>query len=393
MRVKGPFSPARDALLAAAAACRETVEEQAPRSEQAGTLTPATLDALVQARLFRAFLPASLGGVEADPLTLLELVEAISQQDGSTGWCLGMGGIIAGIAASRLPESGAKEVFADPDTLCAGGFPPQGRALLEAEGHRIAGRFRFGSGCRHARWMVLTCLEYDGDRPVPGAGGLPRMRSFCVPTERVHIHDNWQVAGLEGTASNDYSVEDLFVPARHSFAMAEDPALRGSPLYALPILSVAAVPHGGFALGLGSQALALVREHALGTQRLGSAARLADRAVFQNGLAQAHTKLRAARGLALESFGALWRAQREGAAISLEARAAAGAATTFAYQAATEAATFAFRSAGGGALYRSGRLQRCFRDIQAGAQHIVPSEESWERVGQVLLGVGVPAMI
>ncbi len=39
------------------------------------------------------------------------------------------------------------------------------------------------------------------------------------------------------------------------------------------------------------------------------------------------------------------------------------------------------------------RLQRCLRDIQAGSQHIVASDESWERFGQVWLGVGEPAMV
>lgn len=390
--MQGPYSADRDALLDAARACEDVVVRDAAASERAGTLTRASVDALVEARLFRAFLPASLGGLETDPLTLIEIVETIASQDGSAGWSVGMGGIISGIAAALLPEEGAKQVFEDPDTICAGGFPPQGRAVRETGGHRIGGHFRFGSGCRHAGFMVLTCLEFEPDGAGAGEKGAPAMRSFCVPTERVTIHDNWQVAGLEGTASNDYSVEDLFVPASHSFAMEATP-LRGSALYGLPLLSVAAVPHSGFALGLGTQALQLVREHARGTQRLGSAARLADRAVFQNGFAQAATRLRAARCLALDCFGALWEACREGREVTLEERAAAGAATTFAYQVAVEAGTFAFRSAGGAALYRTGRLQRCFRDIQAGAQHIVPSEESWERVGQVLLGVGTPAMI
>lgn len=388
----GPYSAERDALLDAARGCADVVVREASDSERAGTLTRASVDALVAARLFRAFLPRGLGGLEADPLTLIEIVEEIARQDGSAGWNVGMGGIISGIAAALLPEAGARQVFADPDTICAGGFPPQGRARRQPGGHRIEGRFRFGSGCRHASWMVLTCLELEAGDPGQDDDAPAGMRSFCVPQQQVTIHDNWQVAGLEATASNDYSVADLFVPDSLSFSMGVAPS-RGSALYRLPILSVAAAPHSGFALGLGAQALELVREHARGTQRLGSAARLADRAVFQNGFAQAATKLRAARGLALECFGNLWRAQTEARPITLEARAAAGAATTFAYQAAVEAGTFAFRSAGGGALYRSGRLQRCFRDIQAGAQHIVPSEESWERVGQVLLGVGTPAMI
>jgi alkylation response protein AidB-like acyl-CoA dehydrogenase len=46
-----------------------------------------------------------------------------------------------------------------------------------------------------------------------------------------------------------------------------------------------------------------------------------------------------------------------------------------------------FRAAGGGALYRSGVLQRCFRDLSAGAQHFMVSDSAYERLGEILLGV------
>jgi alkylation response protein AidB-like acyl-CoA dehydrogenase len=115
--------------------------------------------------------------------------------------------------------------------------------------------------------------------------------------------------------------------------------------------------------------------------------------VFQNGFAQAQTRLRAARLLAFESYGAMWSTHTSGQPVSLAQRADATAATTYAYNVSVEVAEFAFRAAGGAALFRDQRLQRCFRDIQAGSQHIVPSEETWERVGQAYLGVGTPAMI
>ena len=46
-----------------------------------------------------------------------------------------------------------------------------------------------------------------------------------------------------------------------------------------------------------------------------------------------------------------------------------------------------FRAAGGGALYRTGVLQRSLRDINAAAQHIMVADSSYERLGQILLGV------
>ena len=389
----GPRSPEREKLLAAAKETATTVERDAEQAERDGTLTPATVEALVNAGLFRAFLPTELGGFEADPLTLVELVEEIARQDGSAGWCVGMGGIISGIAGAMLEEEAAHTVFKDPTTICAGGFPPQGRAVAVEGGYQVRGHFRFGSGCRHAAWMVLTCIEFDGDAPATTPTGFPAMRSFCVPRERVVIHDNWRVAGLEGTASCDYSVEDEFVPANFSFAMGSEPARRGSGLFFLPILSIAAIPHSGLALGIGKRSLEEIGEFALSRQRLASASPLAQRAVFQNGFAQSRARLCAARLLAFDSYGAMWSTYSAGEKVTLMQRADSAAATTYAYNTSVEVTEFAFRAAGGAVLFRDQRLQRCFRDIQAGAQHIVPSDESWERIGQVYLGVGTPPMI
>ena len=47
----------------------------------------------------------------------------------------------------------------------------------------------------------------------------------------------------------------------------------------------------------------------------------------------------------------------------------------------------AFRAAGGGALYQSSVLQRCFRDLHAGAQHVMVSDSTYESLGQFRLGL------
>ena len=69
------------------------------------------------------------------------------------------------------------------------------------------------------------------------------------------------------------------------------------------------------------------------------------------------------------------------------------AATVHAYETALETTSFAFRAAGGAALFREHRLQRALRDIQAGAQHIIASDESWERLGQLWLGIAEPTFV
>ena len=65
----------------------------------------------------------------------------------------------------------------------------------------------------------------------------------------------------------------------------------------------------------------------------------------------------------------------------------ATAATTNAYERAAEAAGFAFRAAGAAALFRKGRLQRCFRDIYVGAAHQVFDERNFIELAKPGLGL------
>lgn len=368
----------RDALLDAARGLGETIRAAAPEAERNGTIAPSIVEALIAARLFDAYRPKEFGGLDVDPLTLFELIEEIASHDGSTGWCLSMGGIIGGFAASRLEDKGAVEVFGSGRAvMCAGGLVPRLRASPVDGGYRVNGRFPFASGCRHAEWMVVTGIRKD-------ASGPASMYTFCVPKDEVHIVDNWQVAGLEGTASNDLDLEDVFVPASRAFPSMTAPVLRGGPLWQLPILPTAALGHLGFSLGSGRRALDEIAAYAE-TQRFGSSAPIAERPVFQRDYARARTRLRAARLAALESFEAVAVA---GVNASPAQRAELAAATVNAYQTATAAAEFAFRAGGASSIYRGGALQRCFRDLQAGSNHVVASDEGFERAGQVMLGVG-----
>lgn len=397
-----PVAPLAD-RLAEARALAPIVEAEAPASERATTLSPKTVAAFRDSGLLAAFLPRELDGDERPPLELARLVEELARQDGSAGWCFGMNGLITGICAAYLPDEGLARVYgagdrADaPRRLMAGGFPPQGRADRDGDGWRVTGHFRFGSGIRHADYVACTVVEFADDAPLLD-GPIPRMRTFVVPREDVRIDPEWDVAGLCGTGSCDYFLDDARLPDAMSFVSSHPTPRRGARLFGLPMLSIAAAPHIGFALGVGRRILEEV-EALADRQRLGSAARLADRPAFRQGYARARTALDAARALADEALAGLAAvADRAGAGdpsrgATLEERAAVTAATVHAYETAVATADMAFRAGGGAALHRAGRLGRCHRDLIAGRQHVVASEEAWERLGQAWLGMGDPGMI
>src|SRR6516164_7139457 len=90
----------RQALLAAVEDVRDILVAGADEAEVNATLPLTTVQALDDAGLFAMKLPAVLGGAEADLVTQLEILEAVSYIDTSAGWCLLIGAsAVAGLGA------------------------------------------------------------------------------------------------------------------------------------------------------------------------------------------------------------------------------------------------------------------------------------------------------
>ena len=100
---------------------------------------------------------------------------------------------------------------------------PSGQAIPVDGSYRVSGRWAFASGIRHAQWVTATArVVRDGTTP-------PALRRVVMPVADVQIHDNWQVMGLQGTGSCDFSVTDLFVPERFSWDAQRAQPQRGGP--------------------------------------------------------------------------------------------------------------------------------------------------------------------
>ena len=89
----------------------------------------------------------------------------------------------------------------------------------------------------------------------------------------------------------------------------------------------------------------------------------------------------------LEAFGALEERVLGGDAPTLEQRALVRTATTWATEVAAEVADFAYRFAGTDSLRLPSDLQRAWRDIHAGTQHIFVDEKTYLDSAQVILGI------
>jgi len=141
-------------VLAAAAGLAERLRDRGAEIEQAGELPPDVVRALHAAGVFRLWLPVELGGYEATPAEVLQVVQLLSAADGSTGWCAATG-LAANVAGGLLAEPVARRIFARPDVLCGGALMPGGQAVRQPDGgYLIDGRWSFGSGVQHCDWVV-----------------------------------------------------------------------------------------------------------------------------------------------------------------------------------------------------------------------------------------------
>jgi alkylation response protein AidB-like acyl-CoA dehydrogenase len=340
--------------------------------------------ALQDAGVFRLMAPVEIGGAETDPVTFLNVVEAASHADGSVGWCVMIGGCYATFGG-MLPLEGARDIYGDPETISAGAFRPGGMAVEVDGGFRVTGRWPLASGSSHANWYVGGCIIQRDGEPVIGPTGGPLVREVFFPASVTEIIDTWDSTGLRGTASHDYAVSDVFVPASHTIWFQEPPA-SDQPLYRMPPVAMFSTFIGAVPLGIARHAidefvnLADAKTPALSTSVL------ADRPVAQDRLGRAHALVAAGRRYLTGTLDDLWVRVAAGHAPTMSDRGRLWLAATHAAHSALDAIELLYTAAGASSVYGSCPLDRCLRDARTAVQHICTQELNFELAGRHLLG-------
>lgn len=368
-------------LLNAVRQMRGVLTAQIADEERAGKLSCVTHDALYESGVLRMKLPRELGGYEADLPTQFEVLEALAMFHPAAAWCAMVGTTSIGMPGAFLSDAGAEKVFGDGIPRGAILIMPTGTGVPTDKGFRLNGRWAFASGIHHADWVAAQAMVETG-------AGDKAVHMFVLPASAVTIHDNWQVMGLRSTGSCDILVEDVFVPADCVWNVETQQPRRGGPLYRLGIPAFVAYEHAAFAIGVARGVLDDLRQ-CVGERSRGygpNKKSLSQREIFQHYIGHAELKLRAARSQALEFNADAMAAVASGNAVSttlaLDLRANAASCT----EVAVDVVRQAFRFAGGRALHETDSIQRCLRDLEAAAQHLMVSETAFGLRGRVLLG-------
>lgn len=344
-------------------------------------------EALRNAGLHRMFVSRDLGGAQVTLETGSQALQALSRIDPAVAWQMGVQAAIGRIS-DYLPEPAARELFLEQDSLVVGSVNPTGVAEAVDGGYRLSGRWGFASGSAHAAWLVCAARITENGTVRSTANG-PEIRMLFVPKTSVRMLDTWYTLGLRGTGSEDYEVEDVFVPEQYTVSQADmfaPPPARPSRGYAIGYYDFGLFGSSSTVLGAARGALEEFKTLATAKKPMAGTTTLAASHTAQDRLARAEAQVRAARLLLAD---AAWHAGHfgESGGDDLSATVRLAAATTA--EQCCQAIGSLFTLAGTSSLYASSMLERYFRDAHAAAKHITLSPTNVEMTGQYLLGGGL----
>ena len=336
---------------------------------------------------YRLVVPEALGGLGISPTAFCKLCETLATANGSTAWCIFIGATSQYLFGA-LPPSQLKKMLANPNVITSGVFADSGTARADSRdgvaGYRINGHWRWGSGCRNARWISGGIHEVDqAEEPVQRAAPLTRV--FFRP-EEIDIQDNWHVSGLRGSGSSDYIAEDVWVPAERMAGDVEDSIHARLPIYRFPKFALLGIPIGAICLGMAQASITEVLNESKKKTPQGSRRALSLRPSLHIDVAAADTALRAARSLFYETIRQGWQ-HAQLAPGSLEDRRQMRTATVHAVNTSIDVIDRMYTLLGGTSVYEMSCLQRHFRDVHVASQHMMVGEPVMELAGRVMLGL------
>ena len=374
----------------AARSLRDLTAAEAAACERDRTLTPRTVEALWDSGLMQLFNPAEAGGAEPSFAEMIETWIELAWQDGSLGW-VGIANFPSAAAcAAYLPAAGFDEVFtAHGNRVTVGGqFFPNGMGAAVDGGYRITGAWNFGSGTGHAQYVAAGFMPTVDGELVVGDDGMPPLLVAVIPRDEIVFTDGWHVQGLKGTGSYDYNVTDVFVPETRTFELFTHTPERGrSAAFRMGLMPITAAGHASWALGVAKSMLDDVAELAMTKVRMGDDGALANRTTFQKGLSHHTAMWKAARLLVLDTFAEAERHVAEGGELTPPMRADLRVAATYATEASREVVQWAHLAAGTSAIREGSRLERAFRDLYTGTQHVFIGEKTYTDAARIHLGL------
>jgi alkylation response protein AidB-like acyl-CoA dehydrogenase len=382
-------------LVRRARALHPTLRAHAERIDREQRFPPELVEQLLDAGFYRLVTPRSLGGLQVDPVLYTAIVQTLAEGCGSVGWNIANNNIVK-LVMLGLSEEGVREIHSNgPDFVAAGtAVAGGGKAIAVPGGYRVTGHWTFGTGCMEASWMLGSFQILDDGKPRLGPQGGPGFwRGLFRKSETEVLPGTWEVAGLRGTGSFDWTVKDVFLPEHRVMYHA------GAPLdnqwshwpgltYALPSVAWVGPHHSSVVTGIARAGIAELIEIATSKVPRGRGpATLNQSEQVQEAVARADTILNAACLWRSATVADLWNTLAAGEQTTLEQRARCRLAAVNAGDAARQAMDMVYHFSGTTGFKRATRMAECWRDVHTVGQTGMVAPEWYPIAGRALLGM------
>jgi alkylation response protein AidB-like acyl-CoA dehydrogenase len=379
-----------DDLVQIASKLGPAIGQNIDEEENNGRISATVVNALREAGFYKLFLPKSLGGLEADPLTTAKVVEEVARHNTAAGWSLMVANTTL-VMSSRLSEKGIDEIFSNgPDPFVAGSIHPPLRATRVKEGYLISGRNPLLSNVHEAQWIFATALVMEGQQ-LKMNNGHPEIICVFLKASDCQIIDTWHTLGMCATDSNDIEAKDVFVSDHLIFPLV--PAFQPNryytgPLYRFPAAGAnIACLLAPVTLAVARNAINELKMIAEKKTPLGSMVPIRERGVVQRKLGRAEALVQSSRAYLHEKLAKCWNKTLAGGTILLEEKAGLLLAAAHTNQSCVEAVELVYTASGTSGIYMKNKLAHYLTDAQVLRQHGFMNESRYETAGQVYVGL------
>jgi alkylation response protein AidB-like acyl-CoA dehydrogenase len=366
------------------------ISQNINEEENNGRLSSAVVNALSEVGFYKLFLPKSLGGLEAEPLTVAKIVEEVASHNTAAGWSLMVANTTL-LMLSRLPEKGVEEIYnGNPDAFIAGTVHPPMMATRVDGGYKINGRNPLVSNVHEAQWIMVLAIVMENGQPKM-IDGHPEILGVYMRASDCKIIDTWQVIGMHATDSNDIEAKDVFVPEHRVCALMDEfkPGHHfAKPLYHFPAaggnIACLLAP---VSLAVAQNAIQELKTIANKKTPLGSMVTIRERGVIQRKLGMAEALVRSSRIYLHDTIEKCWQRTLAGESISLEEKAGLALAAAHTNQSCVQAVELMFTAAGSSGIYKKSKMAHYLSDAQVLRQHGFMNESRYETAAQVFFGL------
>jgi alkylation response protein AidB-like acyl-CoA dehydrogenase len=380
-------------LIETAAELRWVARGLQDETERERRIPPALVEQLRSAGLYSMVIPRELGGQQVDLMTYLRVAELMAEGDGSVGWNLA-NNAVGQLVGLSLPDAGVEELFGGgANPIIAGTAVPGGGTAVPVEGgYLVSGRWPFGSGCRESQWMLANFEVNEHNQPRLNPDGAPALYRGLFRSAECTVIDTWDMTGMRGTGSHDWTVTDVFVP-EHRTVHVDGRLLTNQwqrwdgTLYRLPVHALVGPHHSVVATGIVRDGIDTLTELAGAKVPRGRVGLLRENTQVQESVARAEALLGAAQLFRAAATREVWDTVAAGQETTLQQRARCRLAASFAVDSARQAMDLMYRAGGTTSSKRTHQLARCWRDLHVVGQAASVAPDWYPLAGRALLGL------